>query len=166
MATASMRRSPMQSGLMLLFFLFVCFAAAGIGSWWTASSLSTWYQALDKPSWNPPDAVFGPVWTTLYIMMAVSAWFVWKQGPPPAPGVVWPPFSAQLALNTAWSGVFFGLRQPGWAFAELLLLWLAIAATIAVFRRRSRAAAWLLAPYLAWVTFAGALNFMIWRLNA
>jgi translocator protein len=166
MATASLQRGPRKLGLMLLFFLFVCFAAAGIGTWWTNSSLDTWYRTLEKPSWNPPDAVFGPVWTTLYVMMAVSAWLVWSRGAPPSAPVVWIPFGTQLALNTAWSGIFFGLRQTGWAFAEILWLWLAIAATIAAFRLRSRVAGWLLVPYLAWVTFAAVLNVAIWRLNA
>ncbi len=106
------------------------------------------------------------MWTVLYLLMAVAAWLVWDRvGVLRAP-LVWIPFVAQLILNAAWSGLFFGLREPFWALAEIWLLWAAIAATIAAFQRRSRLAAWLLAPYLAWVTFAAALNFAIWRLNA
>lgn len=166
MATVTDGGNPVVRGLMLVFFLGVCFGAAAIGSVWTNSALDAWYPALAKPSWNPPNWIFGPVWTTLYAMMAVSAWLVWLRGAPPAAAVVWPPFFGQLILNTLWSGIFFGLRQPGWAFAEILLLWLAIAATIAVFRHRSIVAAWLLAPYLAWVSFAAILNFTIWRMNS
>jgi tryptophan-rich sensory protein len=124
-----------------------------------------WYASLKKPSWNPPGWVFGPVWTTLYVMMAVAAWLVWKRGgfSSQRPALVL--FLAQLALNAAWTPLFFGLHRPGLAFAEILLLWLAIAAALAAFRPVSRAAAWLLTPYLAWVSFAAVLNFALWRLN-
>lgn len=166
MATVSVPAGNGSRWLMLLFFVVVCFAAAGIGSVWTSSSLETWYPSLVKPSFNPPDWIFGPVWSALYLMMAVAAWLVWQRGAPPSGLVVWIPFFTQLALNTAWSGIFFGLRQPGWAAAEIVFLWLAIATTILAFRLRSRAAAWLLVPYLAWVSFASLLNVTIWRLNA
>ncbi len=149
----------------LLGFLVVCFSAAAIGSALTSSALGDWYPTLTKPSFNPPNWIFGPVWTALYFMMAVAGWFAWRAGPPPPAVAVRTLYVGQLALNTAWSGIFFALRQPGWAFVEVLVLWVAIAATIAVFYRRTPVAAWLLVPYLAWVSFASLLNFMIWRLN-
>ena len=121
-----------------------------------------WYQGLNKPSWNPPSWIFGPVWTALYLMMGASAWLVWQRfNAKPALAI----FLLQLALNAAWTPVFFGLKQPGAAFIIIVAMWCAIAATIATFRPRSRAAAVLLLPYWAWVTFASALNFALWQLN-
>lgn len=147
--------------------LALVFAAAGLGSHFTAGGVGEWYASLAKPSWTPPDAVFAPVWTALYIMMAVAAWLVWrKAGSFAAAKAPMALFAAQLSLNAAWPALFFGLRMPGPAFAELVVLWAALAATLAAFWRVSRPAALLLAPYLAWVTFAGALNFALWRLNA
>jgi translocator protein len=147
-------------------FLLLCFASAGLGATMTSSSVTTWYQTLTKPTWNPPDWIFGPVWSVLYLMIAVAGWLVWRKGPAENVLRVWTPYLAQLALNTAWSGIFFGLRQPGWAFVEVLLLWLSIVATMVVFAPRSKVAAFLFAPYLAWVSFAAFLNLTIWRLNS
>jgi tryptophan-rich sensory protein len=125
-----------------------------------------WYETLRKPSWTPPSWVFGPVWSALYGAMAVAAWLVWQRG-----GLVrqwraltW--WAVQLVLNAAWTPLFFGLRRLDIAFAEIVLLWGAIAMTTAAFRRVSRVAEWLLAPYLAWVSFAAALNLSLWRLNS
>lgn len=125
-----------------------------------------WYASLHKPSWNPPAWIFGPVWTLLYTMMAVAAWLVWRRGGFAAQRgpLTW--FLVQLALNAAWTPLFFGLHQPGWALAEIVLLWLAIAVTLAAFWRVHRGGAWLLVPYLAWVSFASLLNFTLWRMNA
>lgn len=121
-----------------------------------------WYAGLNKPSWNPPNWLFGPVWTALYLSMGVSAWLVWQTGRGrPALAL----FLIQLVLNALWTPVFFGLKQPGAAFAVILAMWCAIAATLGAFWRQSSTAAALLVPYLAWVTFAGALNFTIWQLN-
>jgi len=163
---STMRRSTSAHWPMLFVFLVACFGAAGIGSALTTSALGDWYPTLTKPSFNPPNWIFGPVWTVLYLMMAIAGWFAWRAGPPPPAAAVWTPYFTQLALNTAWSGIFFYLHAPGWAFAEIILLWLAIAATIAAFARRSKVAAWLLVPYLAWVSFAALLNFSLWRLNS
>ena len=124
-----------------------------------------WHAALAKPSWNPPGWLFGPVWSALYAMMAVAAWLVWKRGGVASQRKALGLFLVQLLLNAAWTPLFFGLHQTGIAFAEILLLWLAIAATLIAFRRVSRPAAWLLAPYLAWVGFAAALNGTLWRMN-
>ena len=118
-----------------------------------------------NPTWTPPDWLFGPVWTALYLMMAIAAWLVWRRaGWPSVKGPLgW--FAAQLVLNVGWSAIFFGLQLPGAAFAEMFLLWLAITATIIAFWNRSVFAAWLLVPYLGWTTFAAVLNAAIWRLN-
>jgi tryptophan-rich sensory protein len=124
-----------------------------------------WYADLNKPAWNPPGWIFGPVWTALYAMMAVAAWLVWQQGGFVVQRRPLGMFLAQLALNALWTPLFFGLRHPGLAFAEIILLWLAILATLLAFRPVSRTAAWLLVPYLAWVSFAAVLNGTIWRLN-
>jgi tryptophan-rich sensory protein len=141
-----------------------CLSAAGLGSIATAPALGTWYAGLVKPPWNPPNWIFGPVWTTLYAMMAVAAWLVWRGGGPKRfPALTL--FCVQLALNVSWSWLFFGLRQPGLALAEILLLWLAIGATAWAFGRLSRPAAILFIPYLLWVGFAAVLNWTLWRLN-
>ncbi|WZO96495.1 TspO/MBR family protein [Isosphaeraceae bacterium EP7] len=147
--------------------LLICFAAAGLGSAWTLESIPTWYAGIRKPSWNPPNSIFGPVWTALYFLMAVSASIIWRREGWSRTGMVaLGLFSIQLALNVAWSGLFFGLHRPDLAFVDIVLLWLAIAATIARFAPISRPAAALLVPYLAWVSFAGVLNLTIWRLNS
>jgi tryptophan-rich sensory protein len=150
----------------LIAFVVVCLGAGGFGAMATTPEIDGWYKTLAKPSWNPPDRVFGPVWTTLFVLMGVAAWLVWLQGGFKAAAKPLSLFSVQLALNVAWSWIFFGLHQPGWAFLEIVVLWLAIAATTIAFYRCSKVAGWLLVPYLAWVSFAGVLNFAIWRMNA
>jgi tryptophan-rich sensory protein len=141
----------------------VCLGVGFVGSLWTAPAISGWYAGLAKPSWTPPGAIFGPVWTVLYVSMAVAAWLVWRRvGWARVPMTV---FALQLLLNLAWSGIFFGARQPGAAFVEICVLWVAIVATIVTFGRVSRPAGALLVPYLAWVSFASALNFARWRAN-
>ncbi len=136
-------------------------AASGI-----AASPGAWYAELNKPDWTPPGWVFGPVWTILYAIMGVSTWLVWRRRHEAA--VVWPltAFGVQLVLNLIWSPLFFGLQRPDLAFFDIAVLLVAIVATIALFARVSRPAAVLLTPYLAWVLFAAALNFTIWRMNA
>ena len=149
--------------LALAGWLVVCFSAASLGALFMPGE---WYATLKKPAWNPPGWIFGPVWSALYTMMAVAAWLVWKRGGFAAQRRPLALFLVQLALNAAWTPLFFGLHRPGLAFAEIVLLWLAIAATLVAFRHVSRPAAWLLAPYLAWVSFAALLNFTLWRLNS
>ena len=147
-------------------WLLVCFTAAGVGSAMTSRSLADWYPGLTKPTWNPPDWVFGPVWTLLYTMMAIAAWLVWRAAGWRGAPVPLALFATQLALNVIWSGLFFALESPGTAFLRtIVLLWLAISATLVQFWRIDRAAAALLGPYLAWVSFAAVLNFTIWQLN-
>lgn len=155
--------SSVRTILGLCGWLAVCFAVASLGAVFMPGE---WYAALRKPAWNPPGWVFGPVWSALYAMMAVAAWLVWKRGGFVAQRRPLALFVAQLVLNAAWTPLFFGLHRPGIAFAEIILLWLAIAATLVAFRPVSRAAAWLLAPYLAWVSFAAVLNGTLWRLNS
>jgi tryptophan-rich sensory protein len=152
--------------LKVVFSILICQAAGFLGSLATTPSIATWYKTVAKPSFSPPNAVFGPVWITLYLMMSISLFLVWRQwgaakGVRPALII----FFVQLALNTLWSVLFFGLHQPGWAFLEIVVLWLFILLTMIVFWRLSRAAGLLLLPYLLWVSFASALNFAIWRLN-
>jgi translocator protein len=159
------RRNPAWQALVLGLFCLACFLAGGLGSLFTMVSLGTWYTALVKPSWNPPSWVFGPVWTVLYAMMAAAGWLVWRRGGPASwLALRW--FAVQLVLNVGWSAVFFGLQMPGLAFVEILALWLTIAATLMTSWRVLRPAGILLVPYLVWVSFAVALNFTIWRLNA
>lgn len=156
----------MKKYMVLAFFLLVCLAAGGIGSIATTRSVAEWYPALVKPSWTPPSWLFGPAWTLLYILMSVAAWRVWlSAGSFREARTALTLFSVQLALNIIWSWIFFGLRMPGPALLELSLLWIAIAATIRSFAPFDPAAAWMMSPYLAWVTFAGALNGTIWILN-
>ena len=146
--------------------LLLCYGAAAAGGMFSAGADGGWYSDLAKPSWTPPSWVFGPVWTALYGMMAVAVWLVWlhrRQQPGDSPMVL---FAVQLALNAAWSPLFFGLHRPGAAFADIVLLWLVLVATVWLFLRRSAIAGLLLVPYLLWVSFAAALNFAIWRLNA
>jgi benzodiazapine receptor len=154
-----------ESWLSLVPFLTVCFAAAGIGSLATRGSLRTWYSELRKPDWNPPNWVFGPIWTILYAMMALSAWLVWREVGWAGAKFALLLFAVQLALNTAWSVVFFGMHAIGAAFAEILLLWMMIIATTVAFCSLSFLAGWLLLPYIVWIAFASYLNFRIWQMN-
>ncbi len=138
----------------------------GIGALMTEPSIGSWYAGLTKPSFNPPNWIFGPVWTALFLMMGIALFLVWKNGlsgkeAKTAVAV----FGIQLFLNLAWSFLFFFLHMPLAAFIEIIILWAAIAATLALFMRISRAAGLLLVPYLLWVSFAAVLNFFLWRLN-
>jgi tryptophan-rich sensory protein len=145
--------------------IVACELAGGVGALFTSPSIPTWYAGLVKPALNPPAWIFGPVWTLLYALMGVAFFLVWRSTRTKGKGSAYAIFALQLVLNTCWSIIFFGWHQAGAAFAELITLWLAIAVTIVVFHRTARAAAWLLVPYLLWVTFAGYLNFSLWLLN-
>lgn len=149
----------------LLGFLVLTFAAAGIGGVATNSSVGSWYPTLVKPTWNPPGWVFGPVWSALYLMMAVAAWRVSLRTEQPGrrSALTW--FFVQLGLNALWSCLFFGLRNPGLAFAEIFVLWTALVVVLIKFARIDRLAAILWVPYLAWVSFASVLNGTVWWLN-
>ena len=152
----------MSRPLALLLWILLCFTAAAGGGFVMTGD---WYAMLSKPTWNPPSWVFGPVWTLLYIMMGVSAWLVWKEGGFAQQRKPLTLFLVQLVLNAIWTPLFFGAHALGIAFAEILLLWLAILATILAFRRVSTTAAWLLVPYLLWVSFASVLNATLWWMN-
>lgn len=136
-----------------------------IGSVPTAMAIPTWYRGLEKPEWNPPDKVFGPVWTTLYALMGIALVLVRRAPSSTAANGAQAAFGLQLALNLAWSFVFFGSRDPRGALVVIGLLWVSIVATIALFWRVRRPAALLLVPYLAWVSFASILNAEIARRN-
>lgn len=146
-------------------FVAICFAAAGVGGWFTGSSVKTWYPELLKPPVTPPPWVFGPVWTALYVLVATAAWVVWQRHLFHDVSLPLAFFFGQLILNAAWSCIFFGLRRPALALVEILILLLAIALTTLSFFPYSRAAFWLMTPYLGWVGYATYLNFGIWRLN-
>lgn len=144
----------------------VVFAAATIGNLATMPAIPTWYAGLTKPSFNPPNWLFGPVWGLLYAMMAVAFWRILRlPAGAPGRGAAISAFLAQMTLNALWSVAFFGAQSPPLGFAVIAALWIAIAATIGLFRRLDRLAAWMLVPYLAWVSFAALLNGAIWRLN-
>lgn len=149
----------------LIIFIAICLGAGGLGAIATTPEIDGWYKTIEKPTWNPPAYVFGPVWTTLFVMMAVAGWRVWKPAGFKAARMPLTLFAVQLVLNVAWSWVFFHFHQPGWAFAEIVVLWLAIVATTIAFFKTSKTAGWLMVPYLMWVSFASVLNFAIWRLN-
>jgi translocator protein len=151
-----------RSALALAGWLALSFAAAAVGGFFLPGE---WYAGLQKPSWNPPNWIFGPVWTALYTIMAIAAWLIWKRGGFAGQHVALSLFLAQLLFNALWSPLFFGLRQPALAFADILLLWLTLLGTVAAFWKVRPLAGALLVPYLAWVTFASALNFALWRLN-
>lgn len=124
-----------------------------------------WYASLAKPSWNPPSAVFAPVWSLLYVSMGVAAWLVWRQAGFEGAKLALGLFAGQLVLNALWSWLFFGLHRPDVAFVDIVALWLLILIVTVLFWRESRTAGALMLPYLAWVGFASCLNFAVWRLN-
>jgi len=143
-----------------------------IGSLFTVSAIPTWYAGLVKPALNPPAWVFGPAWTTLYALMGIAAFLIWSSYAKASEGqakrqikIALGVFGIQLFLNAIWSIIFFGLHSPGWALVDIVLLWLAIVWTMVVFYKISRPAAYLLVPYLLWVSFASYLNYAIWVLN-
>ena len=136
------------------------------GSYFTMTGIDSWYATINKPSWNPPNSVFGPVWTTLYVLMGIAWFIVWKSDAPASyKNRASSLFIAQLILNFCWSFIFFNRHEIGWAFAEIILLWLFILFTIFAFAKVSKPAAWLLVPYISWVSFAAMLNYTIWQLN-
>ncbi len=151
--------------LALALFVGLCLGIGGLGGAVTAESVTTWYTTLDKPSFNPPNWIFGPVWTTLYVLMGIAAWRVWRAADRDTARGALAVFALQLAVNLGWSVAFFGLRHPGLAVVVILALDLLVLSTALMFRRIDRLAAWLFVPYLAWIAFATALNIAIWRLN-
>jgi benzodiazapine receptor len=162
----SVRHRPVASGAALAVSLAAVFAVAAIGGLATATGVDSWYQTIEKPSWNPPNAVFGPVWTALYVAMAVAAWLVAREGldrreVKVALGI----YAVQLVLNLSWTLVFFGLEAPEAALVVIAALLVAIVVTMVRFWRLVAVAGWLFVPYLAWVAFATSLNVAIVALN-
>ncbi|MDN5749388.1 MAG: tryptophan-rich sensory protein [Pseudonocardia sp.] len=164
MSTLDPRPTVASNALGLAAFAVAATVVAGVGSLAAVSAASR-YEALQQPTWAPPAWLFGPVWTLLYATIAVAGWLVWRRAGWSGARTALTVFAAQLVLNALWTPLFFGAGLLGVAFVEIVVLWLVIAATIVLFARHSRAAAALLVPYLAWVTFASALNLAIWILN-
>ncbi len=160
----------MKSVIVLMGFLLLVMLVALLGGLATGQGVRDWYPTLSKPSWTPPAWLFGPVWTLLYLGMAVSGWLVWREAEARGmgwSGVKWAMilFALQLVLNAGWSWLFFAWRMPGWALVEIVVLWCAILVTSLLFFRVSTTAGILLVPYLMWVSFAALLNGAIWRMN-
>ncbi len=161
-----MMRAKRGGFLSLIGSILLCQAVGVLGAFATRSSLRTWYPRLRKPSFQPPPAVFGPVWTALYTLMGIAAFLVRRQEPVDIrAGRALRAFRAQLILNGLWSFLFFGLRSPAAGLADIAALWAVLAVTVVRFFRVSRLAGLLLTPYLLWTSFAAVLNFSIWRLN-
>lgn len=164
----SSKRPDLGAGkdvLALVLFVGLCLGIGALGAAVTNTSLSSWYPTLTKPSFNPPNWVFGPVWTTLYVLMAIAAWRVWRTTDRDTARGPLALFVLQLAVNLGWSVAFFGLREIGLAVAVIIALDLLVLATALAFRRIDRLAALLLLPYLAWIAFATVLTIALWRLN-
>jgi translocator protein len=159
------RRWGLRAFLGLLVFMGASLLTGYAGSLVTASSVSTWYPALRKPDWTPADAVFPVVWTTLFLLMGLAAWRVWRRAGWSEARAALTLFFLQLVLNFIWSALFFGLRSPGAGLAEILVLIGAIVATMVAFSRHDAWAGRLMAPYLVWTSFAAVLNLTIWRMN-
>ena len=151
-----------SSVLVLLGFIAACFLAALTGAVFRPGD---WYERLTKPSWRPPNQLFAPVWSVLYLMIAVSGWLIWRETGFVGATLPLAIYALQLVLNAAWTPLFFGLHRIDLGFFDIVLVWLSIVATIVLFYPIHSVAAMLLLPYLAWVTFAAALNFAVWRLN-
>lgn len=151
----------------LLSSLVLCLGAGGIGAYYTIPSINDWYELLQKPIFTPPNWVFGPVWIVLYILMGIALYIVWQKqgqrGQNKAASYTW--FGIQLVLNIVWSVVFFGLHSIYGGLIIIVALWLSIAMTIRAFSKQATVAAWLLVPYLVWVSYACVLNYSFWRLN-
>ena len=155
-----------RKAVRLLAAIVITQIAGLTGAIFTSPAIPSWYENITKPSWVPPNWLFAPVWTALYLLMGVSLFLIWEKGNKnpwfkKALGI----FLVQLILNIFWSILFFGMKNPGLALIEIIVLWLSILLMIIIFLRVSKVAAWIQAPYLLWVSFATLLNFSIYRLN-
>ena len=161
-----MRLPPLTAVIKFIVAIVVCQLAGVVGSVFTTPSIPTWYAALQKPGFTPPNWIFGPVWTTLFVLMGIAAFIVWNKGlDKEGVKAALVLFIIQLLLNMLWSFLFFTLHSPLYAFVEIIILWLAILLTMVKFFPISRAAGYLLLPYILWVSFAAVLNFTLFRLN-
>jgi translocator protein len=145
--------------------ILIAQTAGIIGSVFTASSVQTWFETITKPAWNPPGWLFGPVWITLYTLMGIAAYLVWQQKDAPGTKIALWIYSVHLVFNALWSILFFGLKNPGLAFAEIIVLLFLILLTTILFWKINPIAGWLMVPYITWVLFASVLNYTIWQLN-
>jgi translocator protein len=156
----------MNNTIKLIISIAIPLIIGGTSGFFTATGVESWYQTINKPSWNPPGWIFGPVWTTLYVLMGIALFLVWKaDASPELKKIAIILFAVQLALNFCWSFIFFYQQQPGWALVEIIVMWAFILFTIFAFAQVNKTAAWLLVPYISWVSFAVILNYTIWKLN-
>jgi translocator protein len=155
----------MMDILKLVISIVICEFAGIIGSFFTMKSIPNWYKKIKKPSFNPPNWIFGPVWTLLYFLMGISLYLIWNSNKNLDISLAVIIFSIQLILNIAWSMIFFKLKSPKYAFIEIIFLFISILATIIIFYQISRIASYMLIPYILWVSFASILNFYVWILN-
>ena len=156
----------MNNTFKLIIAIIIPVAVGAISGFFIASGVESWYQTINKPSWNPPGWIFGPVWTTLYVMMGIALFLVWKSDSSDVlKKTAIALFAIQLILNFFWSFIFFDQQQIGWALVEIIVMWFFILLTIFAFGNVSKLAAWLLVPYISWVSFATILNYTIWKLN-
>jgi benzodiazapine receptor len=161
-----MQRSKIGDFLILFTSIIICQLAGFIGSVFTTPAIPNWFANINKPSFNPPNWVFAPVWTTLYLLMGIALFLIWRKGLNKKDvKIAVSVFAFQLVLNSLWSFLFFGLQSPLAAFIEIIFLWAAILVSIILFFRISKIAGCLLIPYILWVSFASVLNFAIWQLN-
>ncbi|MGV3595511.1 MAG: TspO/MBR family protein [Sediminibacterium sp.] len=157
-----MKRS---NGIKLISSIALCVLLGSVGGLVTVNEIPNWYATLNKPSFNAPNWLFGPVWTTLYVLMGISVYLIWKQPVSKERNKALQLFILQFILNFCWSFIFFGLHATGWALIEMIALWILILLSILYFAKHSKTAAWLLVPYISWVSFALLLNAAIWKLN-
>lgn len=156
----------MNNTFKLIIAIAIPLAVGGTSGFFTITGVDSWFQTVNKPSWNPPNWIFGPVWTTLYALMGVALFLVWKSdGSDILKKTAIALFAVQMVLNFFWSFIFFDQHQIGWALVEIIVLWVSILLTIFAFGNVSKLAAWLLVPYISWVSFATILNYSIWKLN-
>ena len=156
----------MNIAVKLIISIAIPLAVGTSAGFFTATAVDNWYQTINKPSWNPPNWVFAPVWTMLYVMMGIALFLVWKSDASDIlKKTAFTLFAAQLILNFFWSFIFFNQHQPGWALVEIIFMWIFILLTIFTFAQVSKTAGWLLVPYISWVSFATILNYTIWQLN-
>ena len=156
----------MHNTLKLIIAIIIPVAIGAASGFFTSSEIPGWYQTINKPTWNPPSWLFGPVWTTLYVMMGIALFLIWKYDASQSvkkTAIIL--FAVQLVLNFFWSFIFFNQHQIGWAVVEIITMWVFILLTIFAFAPISKIAAWLLVPYISWVSFATILNYTIWQLN-
>lgn len=150
----------------LVIAVLICEVTGFVSGWLSNSGRDPWFDTIRKPEWNPPGWIFGPVWTTLYLLMGIALYIIWNSNAPKTQkqNALWL-FAIQLFLNFWWSMIFFRFHLLGWALVEIIMLWISILLTILAFSKISKTAAWLLVPYIAWVSFATLLTYTIWSLN-